>query len=271
MLTSNAGIGEILTSMPKSLSRIDAHGVDHGDRWIKSVLDSWRSIGAHVTSISEHPPWSKDIYWKQTSSRPSISEILDGASQREGTHILLINSDIVLAPEFFSTACNLNTDTLYIGHRTEVIVSDPEAFLYEAISTYYFGFDYFILPRRLALMLKRNKLLTSMLIGTPWWDYALPHLALSHGFKLVVQSSHPPNCFHLYHQAQYYTERWLKNGSAFLAHLKQEADSPHFLAKHSAMHCLIVSADLGGEEKLHKISKAFINIIASLRGEGTQC
>lgn len=206
-------LGAVVTSVGGALGRFRSDGVPIGAVWQQSCLNSWKNFGVRVASVAEVPP-PDGIEWIETAKRPTITEILSACPVEAGQSILVVNADIDLSPSFHTFMPGLDSKVFYYGQRIDV-QSDPEG-NYRIQGAYPWGLDYFIMPRDFLAQIVDEKLLPeSFLIGTPWWDYALPVIAMARGFPLKRLPASAGALHHL-HDVNYAMQTWQDNGKDFL-------------------------------------------------------
>lgn len=208
-------VGAVVTSIGGALTRKRPDGEDIGPMWLRTCMDSWRKIGKPLISVSEREP-PEGFQWVKTESRPTLQQILTLPSWQSGTHLLLTNADIVLTDSLVALFSQLDADAVYYGSRIDVTHdSNPQAGL-KALGAFVVGFDYFLLPKSFLQMLAEEPLLsTELRIGEPWWDYALPLIAVARGFPLKKLGSNMPLALHYAHPTRYSEEIWFRNREVF--------------------------------------------------------
>ncbi len=209
-------VAGVITSIGGTLERRLPDGTDLGSSWFRMCAESWQRSGSPVVSVSERPP-PAGIHWVRTDSRPSLLAMLTATTPGPAQHLLLTNADIVFVPAFFELLEQLDPEGVYYGNRLDV---ERDAGAQGGLNTkgiYALGFDYFLLPAAFLKLIVDQRLMPQELcIGEPWWDYALPLLAIACGFALKRLPWDKPLAMHYVHPARFSQELWLRNGQIFI-------------------------------------------------------
>jgi hypothetical protein len=227
------GLGAVVTSLGGHYKRIGDDGLDHGKSWFNSCLASWHKVAPQVISVSEMPPTSKGITWVQTKKKPRIIELFYKLEQVTQGHVVITNADVLLTESFSSALSDLEPEVFYFGNRLDVSVDTRKSSELIAKSYFELGFDFFVVPPKLTKLIQDKKLLPAHLrVGEPWWDYALPLLAVHHGFVTKHLRLDPPAALHFDHPNVSNGKEnkiWLEQGKLFLKwceKLHSEGHSP---------------------------------------------
>jgi FkbM family methyltransferase len=249
---SGLKIGAVVTSVGGTLERRLPDGSDLGPAWFQMCLEAWQRTGSAVTSVAERSP-PAGIEWVQTQTRPSVAEMLAARTLEPGSHLLLVNADIVFATAFFNLLGQLDPEGVYYGNRLEVERDAQSQSGLQAKGIYAHGFDYFLLPAAFAKSIVDEHLLPAELrIGEPWWDYALPLLAIARGFPLKRLPWNTPLALHYLHPARYSQDVWLRNGQLFIQLAESLLRDPQCYATGLLTEILADSGDL--ETRLRRIA-----------------
>jgi hypothetical protein len=151
-----------------------------------------------------------------------MSEVLSAATLEPKQHLLLTNADITFTDDFVRMLPALDPVAVYYGHRLDIELDAANPKSFTARGFYTWGFDFFLLPRDFLDALKAEQLMPNEFrIGEPWWDYALPILALAMGFPLKRLVAGGALAVHYFHPARYSPETWLANGGRFMDLVQQ--------------------------------------------------
>lgn len=245
-------ISAVVTSVGGMLERRLPDGTDLGPVWLQMCVDTWQRAGSPVFSVSERPPPSA-IQWVQTETRPSITRMLAAVAPEPGSHLLLVNADIVFVPPFFELLKQLDPAGVYYGNKVDVERAAQRQTGLEPKGIYTFGFDYFLLPADFIKMVVEEHLMPEEFqIGEPWWDYALPLLAIARGFPLKRLPWQKPLALHYVHPARYSHEVWLRNGQFFEQLCERLLRDPGCYATGLLTDIVVDSGDL--EPRLQRIA-----------------
>jgi FkbM family methyltransferase len=252
-------IGAVVTSIGGVFSRPRPDGGDFGPKWLSMCMESWRKVCPQVISAAESPP-PEGVIWTRTEGRPSIVDMLSAAPLEPGQHLLLTNADIAFTDDFIRLLPTLDGAAVYYGHRLDVELdaSNPSAF--KSRGVYAWGFDYFLLPHSFLNVLRDEPLMPrEFRVGEPWWDLALPLLALALGFPLKRLFAATPLAVHYQHPPRYSAERWFANGARFTDLLQQLLGR----TPNSAMGFLTDLVVIGGdtEARLNKVSQVVVQLL----------
>jgi len=214
--SSGVRVGAMVTSVGGVLARLRPDGTDVGLHWLGVCMTSWRNVCGRVISVAEARP-PDGIEWVRTAARPSIAELVHAAPLEPGQHLLLTNADIAYTGDFVQLLPSLDPLATYYGHRLDIEEEESKPGTVKARGVFTSGFDYFLLPHSLLEALKSERAIPlEFRIGEPWWDYALPVLALALGFPVKRLITPAPLALHFFHPSQYRHEVWLANGAQFI-------------------------------------------------------
>jgi FkbM family methyltransferase len=222
---SGVKVGGVVTSVGGSPERRRSDGVDVGANWLRFCIGTWLQFGVRVASVAETAP-PPGLEWVRTESRPTILKMLGAVPVGAGHHLLIANSDIAFAADFQLVLPKLDRNAVYYGQRLEVAADAGAPDRLNILGFYPGGFDYFLMPAALVNLLAEERLLPSEYrIGEPWWDFAVPLVALSRGFALKRL---PPEAgaLHFAHPPRYSKDIWLANGLRFVTLIERLRAQP---------------------------------------------
>jgi FkbM family methyltransferase len=191
----------VFTSIGGPLKRPDETGRDWGLNWANSCLNTWQNFDAPVFNVSEVYRDIENVKRIATGKKPTVRELFRIIAANSLGHSIITNSDILLAPSLKERLSDLDPNALYIGNRLGVEI-DPQNPAELKIGGYYrFGFDYFVVPPQLVKRINSDDAMPRFLrIGEPWWDYALPLIAIDMGVPIKNFRLEPPAALHLQHK-----------------------------------------------------------------------
>ena len=257
--SSGVRVSAVLTSIGGALTRLRPDGLDVGPHWLGVCMTSWRKICGRVISVSEAGP-PEGIEWARTAARPTIAELLHAAPLEPGQHLLLTNADIAYTEEFVQLLPTLDPLGAYYGHRLDIEEEESSPGTVRSRGVFPYGFDYFLLPHALLDALKSERAIPlEFRIGEPWWDYALPLLALALGFPVKRLITAGPLALHFYHPSRYSREVWLANGARFIEFARQLLERTPNSATGSLTDLVSGEGDL--ESRLNRISERIIQTL----------
>lgn len=134
------------------------------------------------------------------------------------THVGIINADIYMRrtrPQVMARIID-DPDAVFIFTRQESI-----NLAHSSSVPYIHGFDLMILPRTYFLTLALN----GLALGVPWWDYAVPLIALFQGRK--VYASTGADLRHMTHPQAWNLQLWNAGLKALFAALHQNCGRDH--------------------------------------------
>jgi hypothetical protein len=134
------------------------------------------------------------------------------------THVGIINADIYVQrtrPQVMSRIID-EPDAVFIFTRQESINLGHSSHV-----PYIHGFDLMILPRAYFLTLALN----GLALGVPWWDYAVPLIALFQGRK--VYASTGADLRHMTHPQAWNLQLWNAGLKALFAAMNQNCGRDH--------------------------------------------
>ena len=109
----------------------------------------------------------------------------------------------------------------YYGHRIEVESAGDDRRTLQLKGVYSSGFDIFVLPASFVRSASaHHDLLERFAIGTPWWDYFLPILALHLGYPTKRIAQRVPYALHYSHEARFSQAVWESVGLQFIESLR---------------------------------------------------
>jgi hypothetical protein len=196
-----------------------------------------------VRSVSEIAPSLSGIEWAKVEAKPKIAELIAAIPPDNKKPVLLVNADIVITQSLRDLQHSLCDSVLYYGRRVDVVAPREPKAKYTALGYYHWGFDYFILPPEFR-------------IGEPWWDYAIPILALASGFPVKRLAISKPAALHLKHPIV--SNQYLKQtGVKFIAWLRTLDTSRSTVLSDILPYWL-------QEEKLVEINGGFSRLAAAI-------
>lgn len=203
---TRATLDAVVVSLPaRPPKRPYSFTQDVGAEWLASCHASWTRVSANVISISEADPIFSNISWRKVERKPSLKQIIASlAEEPPPGHgpILLTNADIILGPQLEQLLTDMDPHVFYYCSRLDVAAAENNPRNLELQGEYVWGFDAFFLPRETIAAIHAQMLLPAgLLIGEPYWDYALPIAALvaGHPIKKFFVKPHP--IVHLMHDA----------------------------------------------------------------------
>lgn len=250
-------IGSVVTSLGPTPRRISATKMDFGEHWLKHCAASWRMTAPVVRSVSEIAPSLSGIEWAKVEAKPKIAELIAAIPPDNKKPVLLVNADIVITQSLRDLQHSLCDSVLYYGRRVDVVAPREPKAKYTALGYYHWGFDYFILPPEFVRSVNLEKSLPDFFrIGEPWWDYAIPILALASGFPVKRLAIRKPAALHLKHPIV--SNQYLKQtGVKFIAWLRTLDTSRSTVLSDILPYWL-------QEEKLVEINGGFSRLAAAI-------
>lgn len=223
----------LCTSLAPQLNRIDDHGLECGMAYQQACVQSWQAMGANVVAVNvmEELPWAQEMFpgvglipapedsraHNQGRPLPYIHDLVRAAGVQAETRFCgLINSDIFLKdfePLWPSLQARM-VGGLLVCRRMEM--SWPS---FQAHRFYPFGFDMFLMDRRVGASLPESK----FAVGIPWWDFWLPLMAYLRGFNLYRVDV--PVAYHLQHAARWDEAQFVEYGAQLVECLRVEAQA----------------------------------------------
>ena len=254
---------DIVTSLGSSLRRTTADGEDVGALWQSTCMRSFATTGTRVVSVSEVEPPQANIAWHRTRAKPSLVEILRAIEADGASHAVVVNGDIALTPALRELLPRLDPEIFHYGNRTEVTFDTSVPRQLQPRGTYNLGYDYFILPRALVLEINRSRAFPeSFRVGEPWWDYALPILALALGVPTKRLGSVPPLALHYSHEARYSEGLWIENGLRFVEFLNElDRTLPGRLGSLLPEIAGRFTPSMSGVEQLHIVARSVLTFL----------
>jgi FkbM family methyltransferase len=205
-------LAAVVISLPgRTPKRPDSRNRDFGPHWLESCYRSWTSHAPRVISISEAEPILPGVRWRKVARKPELRQIFASLAEApppgEGS-ILLTNADIILGPQLSPLLAQMDPHVLYYCSRLDVRLAEDDPRNLELAGEYVHGYDAFFLPREIIAAIHGQRLIPAgLMIGEPFWDYALPIAALVAGHPTkkffvqphpIVHLSHDPiSRFHL--------------------------------------------------------------------------
>ncbi len=222
----------LLTSLPPSLKRPRADGVDVGRIYQEQCVQSWRAAGFHPVSINSRQeleacpelfdlagalgvtivPVDRDA--RAVTGRPHIllADMLASAGQLTDGVFAFANADILLSgpTELYAFVERLERGRFAALPRADFLaIGDASGRMFAH------GYDFFAMHHA---DLKRVPDI-GLIIGAPWWDHYLPILLLLTGAKLTPHTG-PPIC-HLVHEDRWNWAVWANLGWRFAGAMHQ--------------------------------------------------
>lgn len=149
----------------------------------------------------------------------AIRKLQDFATRHpDFTHVGIVNADIYVRrtrPQLMARIID-EPDAVFIFTRQESI-----HLAHSSHVPYIHGFDLMILPRTYFLTLALN----GLALGVPWWDYAVPLIALFQGRK--VYASTGADLRHMTHPQAWNIDLWNAGLKAMFAALHQNCGRDH--------------------------------------------
>lgn len=203
---SSATLDAVVVSLPpRPPKRPYSLTQDVGANWLASCHASWTKYSANVISVSEANPIFPDVSWRMVERKPSLRQIIASLAEEPppgNGPILLTNADIILGPQLAQLLTEMDPHVLYYCSRLDVTVAENDPRNLELLGEYVWGFDAFFLPRETIAAINSQLLLPAgLLIGEPYWDYALPIAALVAGHPIKKFFAKPHPIVHLMHDA----------------------------------------------------------------------
>jgi len=203
---SGVALDAVVVSLPpRPPKRPYSIGRDVGPDWQTSCHASWIKSAPHVISISEANPVYPDVVWRKVDRKPSLKQIIASLAEEpppgKGT-ILLTNADIILGPQLQQLLAGMDPHVFYYCSRLDVTVAEHDPRNLDLLGEYVWGHDAFFLPRATIAAIHSQMLLpAALMIGEPYWDYALPIAALVAGHPIKKFFAKPHPVVHLVHDA----------------------------------------------------------------------
>jgi len=259
---------EIITSINGIPSRQSLGGDEVGHNWFENCLASWFKLSQRVVSVSERRLEIDNVVWVGAESRPTIVSIINAMSPIDGKHSLFTNGDIFIANQFIESMGHIDKNALYISQRVDVTQNSKFSNEYINQGIYKWGYDVFVFPENFINLIKTQNLMPEAFkIGEPWWDYAIPVLAISAGIPVYLIDNKPPAVFHYSHPTTNWDETsWLNLGSIFIKlceHLQKDASQK---SAHLVSDILGAYHEQQGTttNKLHAVSGKLVSLISEL-------
>lgn len=227
---TRGGVAAVVLSLPgRPPKRPDSRGRDFGPSWLESCHKSWMSHAPSVISISEAAPNLPGVTWRNVAHKPSLKQIVASLAEDpppdEG-FILLTNADIILGPHLKTLLARMDAQVLYYCSRLDVRVAEDNPRNLELVDEYSWGYDAFFVPREAIAAIHQQELLPDgLMIGEPFWDYALPLAALVAGRPIKKFFSRPHPIVHLKHDP-ISNDHLTKTGRIFLGWLRDLQQRP---------------------------------------------
>lgn len=160
--------------------------------------DEIKKISPEFSGITFLPP-KRNSYEEIGKSRIFLNDIFEYAaefSQYKNNICGIINSDVGLYSLNLNKISSIAKDNLIFSRRNDIEN--------EIIKPYDFGYDvYFFNP-----VFFKNFPFSTLALGEPWWDLALPLFCLLK--KINIVSCVPPICYHSIHPIKWNEESWKK-------------------------------------------------------------
>jgi hypothetical protein len=221
----------LITSLPPSLSRLDAQGEEIGADYQERCIESWHRAGfdpISVNSTSEpyrHSvrmiPVSRDA--SAVTGRPNVflADLLAVASnEAEGGPVVLMNADLLIRPGTALAAAvgELGPGEFIFSRRIDIDRPDQTSGI-----PWIHGYDFFAghaadisgLPD------------AGMVFGAPWWDHYLPLIMFGQGCRLYEAG---PAVLHLAHEIQWW-QGWEELGHRFIAEMRTRVANESFRSR----------------------------------------
>jgi len=209
----------LVTSLPPSLSRLDAEGEEIGADYQERCIESWYRAGLEPLSVNSASeayrhsvrmvPIGRDA--SALTGRPNVflADLLAVASEEaEGGPVVLMNADLLIRPgtELAAAVRELRRGEFIFSRRIDIDRPDQMNGM-----PFRLGYDFFAgHADDLAELVDGG-----MVFGAPWWDYYLPLMMFAQGCRMYQSE---PAVMHLAHEVQ-----WLKDGRSWVI-----ASSPRF-------------------------------------------
>lgn len=195
----------VVSLPPRPPKRPYSYTRDVGADWLASCHASWTRYSPNVISVSEANPIFPDISWRKVERKPSLRQIIASLAEEPppgSRPILLTNADIILGPQLEPLLSEMDPHVLYYCSRIDVTAAEHDPRNLELQGEYPWGYDAFFLPRETIAAIHSQMLLPAgLLIGEPYWDYALPIAALVAGHPIKKFFARPHPIVHLVHPA----------------------------------------------------------------------
>ena len=221
----------ISTSIPPALSRRNG-GREIGAEYQRLCMRSWRDCGFRILSVNDeseipelsarHPgivfvPAARNASAITGRKNPYIADLMSALLATDGTHLGIVNSDIVFEP----CAAWQSQLPAILG---EAVVGlqrfDTHALGEGALRRFYWGYDAFFFGRAAAR--EFADCAGEFAMGLPWWDYWLPAAAVLKGRSFRVLER--PLAVHLSHSQGYNAGAASRFTSAFAAFVVARGD-----------------------------------------------
>jgi hypothetical protein len=218
----------LVTSLPPSLSRVDAKGDEIGAEYQQRCIESWHRTGFEPISVNSATESYSHAVRRITVSRDSsavtgrptvfLDDLLAVAStEARGGPVVLMNGDLLIRPgtALASNIRRLRPGEFMFSRRIDIARPDQTNGM-----PFRLGYDFFAGHADDLSGLSGE----GMVFGAPWWDYYLPLMMFAQGCR-IYQSE--PAVLHLAHEVQW-LEGWEELGYRFLAEIRARVTNESF-------------------------------------------
>ena len=275
----------LITSLPPSLSRVDAQGEEIGADYQERCIESWHRAGFKPISVNS----TNESYRHSTrmiavsrdasavTGRPNVflADLLAVASnEAEGGPVVLMNADLLIRPgtALAAAVLELRPGEFIFSRRNNIDRPDQTNGF-----PFLLGYDFFAGHADDIAGLPDG----GMVFGGPWWDYYLPLMMFAQGCRIYQTES---AVLHLAHAVQW-SEAWEELGNRFIAEIQArianetfrsrlddatKRRSGHLLSdlRYFAWKRLPQNAAIERKRALHRVAAAstsFLNEVAASR------
>lgn len=244
----------IATSVAPRMQRLDPRGIDIGpdlqQRCVAAFAEQFGAVLAfnyseEVAAVAADHPAATVIDVGPASASPFERPLVDiGAVFRHFARLTdvdvfgLANSDVLASFGPADAACAIDCARkgLVTFQRSETHdLASP------AGPPYATGYDMFLFNRRVLEVVPMD----GLCFGVPWWDYALPVMAMQAGITLF--RGQPRFVRHYSHDVRWSREMWLAGLRAYLRNL--QAQSEALAPPHPLMAPMMATLAMFGEER----------------------
>ena len=224
----------LFTSIPPTLSRKSPNGIEIGQQYLATCIDSWRASGFEPYTVNAVKEKLNDLVLGKSINailvdrdagalcgRPLVffDDFISAVRRSACGPVVITNADIFLKLDRRMTEilAAIRPGECVIAKRTDVV--DPQQLHGEL---YEYGYDFFCFHTSDLGGVEFKDLV----FGQPWWDHCLPLRVLLAG---AVPLSFPGSfAYHLVHSERWDPENWRKFGSSYVNNIRRGFERADF-------------------------------------------